>query len=246
MNECRTERPWARVAGRSIPRNIKAEMGDDMIRVMLAGVTIVLSTSAIAQDRPIPALYGLTLLQPISLPECAADAKAVEKYRKAAAKYPSLSLHYPYGVNKSGPCYKRDDRHAGAPNQPQNESVRIDFPMSALPEGASWDSVYATIIDGKVQAIGFNTYGLVSQQLVFDQLKGKFGTPDTNDIVTKQNGYGTKFDSIKAGWSLGDGVIASFEGTGLRTDYGIFSLSTETARAREAEHLKKLTSGTAM
>lgn len=216
-----------------------------MKRFVLA-VFIASSVPSLAQDKPIPPLFGMTIMQPISVPECASDPKAVEKYRKAVVKYPTLGLRFPYGINRSGPCYKRRDQFAGTAELPANESLTIDFPMSALPEGAKWDSVYATIIDGKVQGIGFMTYGLSNQSVLLDQLRGKFGEPTTNKVVSKQNGYGAKFESIEAEWSLPGGAMLFFEGTGMRTDYGTVSLRTPTAQQQYLDSMKKLTNGTPM
>lgn len=210
-------------------------------------IAAFLASSSVTQDKPALSIFGMTIMQPISLPECAADVKAVDKYRKAKAKYPGMPfLHYPYDVNRVGPCYKRDDKFAGNTTPPVDENLTIDFPMSALPEGAKWDSVYAVIIEGKVQSIGFMTYGMDSQGLVMDQLRGKFGEPMTNKIVSKQNGYGAKFESIEASWNFGSGVMLVFEGTGLRTDYGTVTLQTAAARQKYLESMKKLTSGTPM
>lgn len=217
-----------------------------MKRILLLAALIASPTPSMAQDKPIPSLFGITIMQPISVPECAFDPKAVEKYRKAVAKFPTLGLHFPYDINRSAPCYKRRDQFAGMTEGPANESLTIHFPMSAPPEGAKWDSVYATIIDGKVQGIGFMTYGLSSQSLVMDQLRGKFGEPTTNKVVAKQNGYGAKFDSIEAAWSLTGGTMLFFESTGMRTDYGIVSLRTPTAQQQYLDSMKKLTGGTAM
>lgn len=204
-------------------------------------IAAMVSTSVEAQERLVPSIYGITINEPIPLAECGADAKAVERYRKAKAKNPDMAfLRYPYGVNRTGPCYKRAEGKAGSDLPLVDEGLSIDFPMSSLPEGAKWDGVWATIIDGKVQGVGFMTYGLTSQEVVFNQLQGKFGPPTVNKIVAKQNGFGAKFSSIEAGWSFDDGIMASFEGTGFRTDYGNVRIQTAEARRRSEESLRKI------
>lgn len=218
-----------------------------MRRISAVSAAVLLSTVAMAADAQSPTIFGITLMQPMPLPECSSKPEAVRKFRKAYEKYQNkITLWFPYEAAKTGPCYERMTAKAGTDAPLFDEGISVDFPMSQLPDGAKWDGVSATIIDGKVQGVTFLTYGYNSQTLVLDQLKAKFGEPTIFKPVKKQNGYGATFESIEAVWSPGNGITITFEGTLSRTDVGLVQVQTQAARNRLKASLEPLDSGTPM
>ncbi|MCB4861987.1 hypothetical protein K7W03_20555 [Sphingobium sp. PNB] len=208
----------------------------------------LLAAPAMAQTKPNPSLFGITVMEPLTVPECTAEPERLQRYNKYKSKQPfGMMSPYPYSIAKDGPCYKRINAKAGTPQAVEDEAVWIDFPAGKSPSAAKYGTVSAYVFEGRVQRVFFQTYGISSQDDVFAQLKAKFGEPSSNKLVGWQNGFGAKYDAINAEWLLGGGLAVTFVGFDTSRDGGAVYLDTEAARKKMAEGFKALrNSGTQM
>lgn len=217
------------------------------MRKLLLTAALV-ATPAMAQMKSPPSLFGITINEPLAVSECSADPERVKNYYKFKSKYPrDYVTSYPYSIAKESPCYKRINAKAGSSQPLEDEGVSIDFPAGKSPSVAKFGTVSAYVMEGKVQRVYFQTYGLSSQEDVFAQLKAKFGEPSSNKMVGWQNGFGAKYDAINAEWLLGGGLAVTFIGFDTSRDGGVVYLDTEYARKKTEEGFKALrNSGTQM
>jgi hypothetical protein len=179
--------------------------------------------------------YGVAMMEPIAIPECGTFTDPA-KFRK---KYGT----YPYAPPTSGPCYRRDDRSKSGTAEPMTyENIDIQFPVATAP-GVGF-GFSALVLDGKIQALRWMTRGQPQQAAMFAQLRGKLGEPTSTTADALQNGFGAKYESLRATWSLPQTVTAVFQGIDGRIDQGKVEIMSEAARARVMEELSKANKST--
>lgn len=209
-----------------------------IIATIFSGALWAASTPASAEADPMT-IFGIKMLADVSVSECPAFTDPV-KWRK---KFKTTA--YPYGPPLSDICYRRGDRLKSGTNDPLVfETLEIQFPAGSEPANAY--GVDALAIDGKVHAIKWFTRGLAAQPIALASLKEKFGEPASSTVEPKQNGYGAKYDSVRASWSLPQNVTVVFEGIGATVNQGSVAVMTETARARIADAQAKADTRTPM
>lgn len=175
-----------------------------------------------------PTIYGIKMMEPISIPECGTFADPTKFGKRYGV--------YPYAPPTNGPCYRRDDRAKSGTSEPLIfENIEIQYPRAAGPELAY--GVRALMLDGKVQAMRWLTRGLSEQGPAFYALKAKFGEPSSMNVEIKQNGFGAKVDSINATWFLSNTLTMIFTGVDGKIDQGKVEIMSEGARVRVQHEL---------
>ena len=203
--------------------------------VVASAMLFLASTNASAATDDQLTIVGIRLMEPINIPECGTFTDPA-KFRK---KYGT----YPYAPPTAGPCYRRYDRSKSGTNEPMAfENIEIMFPTTSAP--AIGFGFTALVLDGKVQAMKWITRGQAQQGAVFEALKTKFGAPSATTADTLQNGFGAKYDSIRATWSLPQTITVTFQGIGDRIDQGKVEIMSEAARARVMRELSKANKST--
>jgi hypothetical protein len=201
--------------------------------------------SPAASEVPV-SLFGITMLEPLLIPACpivGGVAKFAKDYEKRGR--PSWAT-VPYSGPLTGPCFKRNLPNAIFSTPPTDEWVRISYPTHQQPELATYDSVVVSVIDGRVQGISFHTVGLSAQSLVLAALTKKYGKPSTDRMVSKQNSYGAKYDSVVAVWTLTDLITAKFEGVAESLNDGFVKIETPLEHEKNEALERALISGTPM
>jgi hypothetical protein len=169
--------------------------------------------------------YGVTVGKPLSdITEC-----PTESYMNA----------YSYSARIQYLCYQQ----TGAKFQPSapigNGPLNLKWPRGQGPEYSQGDSLYVMLVDGRVEAIRMGTFGQISQQLVYSALIAKFGQPAKSTVEQVQNGYGAKFDAIRALWLDGE-VTISFDGVYSNLEHGLVSIESPTGKAAMKSHMDKV------
>lgn len=206
-----------------------------MRRIILAAVLSSLAGAASAASDERLTFYGVTMMEPIAVPECGTFTDPV-KFRK---KYGT----YPYAPPTTGPCYRRDDRSKSGTAEPMTfENIDIQLPVATAP-GVGF-GFSALVMDGKIQALRWMTRGQPQQTAMFALLRSKLGEPTSTTTDALQNGFGAKYESIRATWSLPQTVTVVFQGIDGRIDQGKVEIISEAARARVMEELSKANKST--
>src|SRR6185503_13999533 len=86
------------------------------------------------------------------------------------------------------------------------------IPDSAKPDFVSGGSAFVVTIEKRLEVLQLQTNGVRDQQAAFDALVAKYGAPELRRIETLQNGFGAKFDVIRAGWKF-DRIVVTFSGS---------------------------------
>ena len=213
-----------------------------MRHTLVSAVGVISASAANAAPLEPPTFYGITLLQPLSIAECG-TFQDVAAYRKKFRRFGSAI--YPYARPTSGSCYWRADRSkAGTAAPLAFENVDIQFATANAPAFAY--GIRALVIDGRVQAVQWTTPGLARQEAILAQLTSKLGAATKTELVTKQNGFGAKYESVVASWSLPQTLTAVFQGSLDRVDRGSVAIMSEVARARVIEDVSKADTSTPM
>jgi hypothetical protein len=122
---------------------------------MVWGALLVAAGSAASAAGPgLPSVFGQPLGEAMAYPECRFETSKV---------MPESHLYDP---DQPGVCYKV---RYGDPE--------IIFPIAAKPAMLSIDSVFAHVIDGRVEGIATAVVGDAHAQAVIAQLSEKFGKP---------------------------------------------------------------------
>ena len=203
-----------------------------MHKTFITCCALILASAANGASSEPVTIYGIKMLMPISIPECAAFADPVKwrkKYRTAA---------YPYAPPTTSTCYRRGDRSKSGTSEPLAfDTLELQFLKGREP--ALGYGVNTLVIDGKVHAIKWSTRGVAQQELVFASLKDKFGVPAAFALETKQNGFGAEYKSIRASWKPAETVTVVFEGVGGQVNQGSVAVMSDLARVRVTRELSK-------
>lgn len=134
-----------------------------------------------------PALFGVTVGKPLSLPHCADDPMI-----KASAGAMCW-----WGKNGS--------------EQPDGD-LDISFGPS-YPKYLYSNLLMVKVSGGVVTRVAVTTDGIEVQKLIADLLRQKFGAPSTNRVRQLQNGFGARYSVLSQRWVLKLGADLRFEGT---------------------------------
>lgn len=184
-----------------------------------------------ATDSKPPALptdfLGLTLGQPIVMPEC----KPLKGSRELYAGYwdqPTL------------PCWQSSlgfDGYKGEkPSPPEDGEYAVEFGLKGVPAGVESEARF-TISGGVLQAIDATTQPDRQAELQA-LLSGKFGKPSTSNVSEQQNAYGAQYQAIDSVWADPSTVII-FNGR-LDLDSGYVLARTRAYHDAETTRLKSL------
>jgi hypothetical protein len=195
----------------------------------MLSTALALSGNAVLSPEANPlTIFGIRMMEDVSIPECPAFAEPA-KWRK---KYRTTA--YPYAPPTSGICYRRSDRTKSGTNGPLAfETLEIQFAQGTEPALAY--GVDALAIDGKIHAVKWFTRGASQQDMVLASLTQKFGKPAATSVDSKQNGYGAKFDAVRASWNLPQTVTVVFEGIGANLNQGTVAVMSKQARDKVSE-----------
>lgn len=144
-----------------------------------------------------------------------------------------------YGLNKKSLCFERLFGKEKLTSSIENETVRINFPISDSPKIVKNGVLLGTIIDGKLEGINFNTFGLRVAEDVLLKLKEKYGEPQEYLTYEVENGLGRKFDAFSALWKL-DNLEVYMQSIVSNVTSGLVSIDTPKAKAVKNESLKTL------
>jgi len=178
--------------------------------------------SANAQATPKPAsdmtVFGLTLGEPLSIPEC---PKSGDTSYKSSATV----------------CYRLN---AFDGDKLDDVNRYIIFPFNDSPSISKFNVVPALVLDGKLEGIGFNTNGTQNDEAVLEKLKEKYGEPTTIKRGTVQNRLGATFNKFTAIW-LFSNLYVGFQSVTTKIDSGLVNIDTTKGFNYREAKLKELT-----
>lgn len=165
--------------------------------------------------------FGLPLAQEFSLPEC---KKGV----------------YGYSTGTDYVCFQRLFGREKQSGQIVTESVRIRFPIADSPSIVRGGELIARIIDGKLEGLGFNTFGIRNADIVLGKLKEKYGDPEVFAPHTVKNALGASFEAFDASWSKIN-LRVHFQSVSGSLDSGLVQIDTKKGSDDRGKAIKELT-----
>lgn len=178
------------VRSEAFARRMAAISAPGMVIAILA-IAAVMPTPAAAAD-----VFGMQLQAPFTVPEC-----AFEKLGKSLV----------YKLTQARTCYQRSrgidpSRDIGKPLTTDTVEIKWqEYPRIVSAGGYA----FATVIDGNLEGLSFNTLGIISQDRDLQLLVEKFGQPTKLARPQLQNAYGAQYLGILASWDLDESI--SFE-----------------------------------
>lgn len=192
--------------------------------LIAASLLALIGTTAHADTGTI---FGMGLHKPFAVPEC---------------RYTRLGKTSGYYIQlPDGACYELmsdKDPNAGKNAPIANDTVKIQWWVTVSPKLVAGNAV-ATIMDGNLEGISFNTLGIESQERDMQLLIDKYGTPTVTNQQTLQNGYGAKFGAVRATWEIDD-LVVSYVSASSRIDSGWICIESLRAAADRKVKLDKL------
>jgi len=164
-------------------------------------------------------VFGLQLGEKFSLSECAKDGMG-------------------YDLITNRLCFERYPTKENENTPIDNATVLIRFPLSAKPEMLKDTAVAATLIEGKLEGLSFNTFGVSTQDEDLDRLKTKYGEPGDTKPLKVQNRFGASFNSVIAIWTLAN-LHVSFASAVTTLDEGLVIVDTDKGSERRSKALKE-------
>lgn len=189
-------------------------------------------SSVIAQDKQVKpsvstatdkTVFGIRLGEKFSIPEC-------EKSKVG------LQLRYKFSSDKL--CFERNFNRVQESGGIINDSVIVKFPISDAPQIMSSYEMFALVLDGNLEGIGFNTAGIRNAEMVLEKLKEKYGSPSTLVPKKVQNRLGASFDAFDAVWNLQD-LVVLFQSVRSSLDSGLINIDTKKGREWRDKQLKE-------
>jgi len=178
-----------------------------------------------AQSNAPDTAFGLQIGGALSLPEC-------ERIRVS-------KNNFAYRPIAQSWCYERMER---GDTPLTNGTIEIKFPLKDRPQIVSGLSLIGTVMDGRLEGIGFNTLGVSNADDVLQKLTEKYGKPTSSEPYEVQNGFGAKFTSVRALWSFSN-LVVIFKGVSSNLDSGLVIIETPKCNAWREQKLKELTNG---
>jgi hypothetical protein len=173
-------------------------------------------------------VFGIPLLQPLSQSECS---------------YMRVDKEILYNPPKNTSCYEFwDSQLKGSGKIPATATVSLKYPFDQNPQLAVSGVVVTGILNGVVQSISFNTYGLSSAERDLKTLTDKFGTPANIQHPSLQSRLGATFTGTEAHWDLANGITVDFDATADGLDTGFVMIQTAAASEARKAALERLNS----
>jgi hypothetical protein len=200
---------------------------------LTVALLFLLITGLHAQDAGAPpTVFGVTLIKPVSYPECAGIRV-------------NPRLPYAYTAPTAGPCIQlADQMQQGYGKIPTDGTVFLVFPLATQPELAKGGMLGIGLLGGVVQSVGFSTMGTEAQERDYTALVQKFGTPTSVTHPTLQNGYGATFSSTVADWDLVGGFHVHYDAAYQNLTQGSVLVQTAAAAAADKKKAEAPTSQT--
>lgn len=189
-------------------------------KAVVALLLLPVSAVTYAADNSV---FGLQLGQPLGIPECVKDIGG-----------------YPGVTDKI--CFERLAPRQHETGPVVSDTIRIRFPMLSLPSYVNGSAIIGQVLNGRLEGTGFNTHGVLDQDVALDALKEKYGAPDTYSPTTVQNGMGATFKVFVATWQTAD-VVVTFRSTTGKTNSGLVNIDTKLGNEWRAARLKELMGG---
>lgn len=164
-------------------------------------------------------IYGIRIGEKIKYSECPAT-EMLSKWMKKKSRH---NYEFPYSYSISAPCYQRYSNPMSS-DQIINEEITMIYPNS-ISVGKNGFKVY--IRQGVVDLIEIETKGMETQAADYDNLIKKFGRPSKENIIDLQNGFGAKFQSVNALWTLSNNGIIYFSSRFAGDNWGKLVLGTD-------------------
>jgi len=134
--------------------------------------------------------------------------------------YKMIAKHKYYNLPMNGACYQLTTDTDNV----ANATVQIQW--SSNPKLVSGYAL-ATVIDGQLEAISFNTLGMVSQSRDVQLLIDKYGAPTKSDHPIMQNGFGAVYQTLNAEWRFDDIVVSYI--SAIDSSHGLIRVQTQKA-----------------
>ena len=184
----------------------------------------VFSFAAAAQKQADAGVFGLMKIgEKFILPECPTYPSGGYKITVETICWKNIRAAADYSTQKKKK--KKKDEPAAAAPQALTDTVYVAFPFSEQPLLVNGSSVVASVIDGVLESIGFNTAGVDNQEFVLSKLKEKYGKPTVNNPLKVQNHLGATFESVEALWKF-DNLIVRFNSTENSLDSGLVNIDS--------------------
>ena len=167
-------------------------------------------------------VFGLTLAQDFSLPECKKES---------------------YGYSIGGTYYVCFERLFGEEKQSGPivaETVKIRFPIADSPSIVKGRELLVSVIDSKLEGLRFDTFGIQDADIVLGKLKEKYGEPKVFTPRTVKNRFGGSFEAFDASWS-GPNLQVLFQSVRGSLDSGLVQIDTTKSSENRSRAIKELT-----
>ena len=165
-------------------------------------------------------VFGMTLGQNLQLPEC-------------------NKRYGIYDISTKVICFERTYGKEKLTSPVVNETVRITFPITESPSIVKNGVLLGMVIDGKLEGINFNTFGVKNADSVLLKLKEKYGEPQEFVPYKEENRLGQKFDAFTATWRQENLEVYMQSILGSLTS-GLVSIDTIKAKEAKSEITKSL------
>lgn len=141
----------------------------------------------------------------------------------------------------SGPCYRLDDGKTGAITD-ETQGAEILFVPGSLPALSRGSSVGAMLMDKKIEMLTIWTSGNDHRDSDLQSLREKFGQPESVQHVPWQNGYGARYESVEATWTLASGAKVYYGSADSDLDHGSVSVRSKRGDEHMQDVYRQLTS----
>lgn len=165
-------------------------------------------------------VFGLALGQSLQIPEC----------RKQYGIY---------DISNKSVCFERIFGREKLTTPVENETVQIRFPILDAPKIAKNGVLVGKVIDGKLEGVNFNTFGIKNAEQVLSKLKEKYGEPHEYKPYVEENRLGQKFNAFLALWKF-DNLEVYMQSIVSSISSGLVSVDTPKAKAAKQDALKEL------
>lgn len=183
------------------------------LKIIGLAALVLVSAPVNARAQPVT-VWGLTFLEPLSVPEC-----LLLRPRRMEPRYSPANT-------TTELCFERNLTNTGSVAPLGDENVILRWPIPVRPAMVNGTTMAAYLLDGRLERLAFSTDGYASQENDLAELTQKFGEPAAQTTVTKQNAFGAQYESITAHWAVGDGITVTFTGTTHRIDEGRVIVAT--------------------
>lgn len=157
--------------------------------------------------------FGIEIGQPLALKECAPNESYLEYKSSLSQKKANRRFDKPYlvyAMPETAPCFQRYDNQFEV-TPLAKELMTIRFPLSEKLEIAPLWEIQAFVINGSVELITSPTADFRFQNTVLETIERKFGKPAKLEAVPLQNGFGARFEGLRAVWHPSSTVTATYE-----------------------------------